>query len=132
MFVTSWNLKQTVCSISKQIKTYHLRFYDSKVYKLQWCFYWPSHYRACHQDSLDVELLLCEQIKLETLKWEIVWHSIFKQQVSTVSVYCDRVGCHVLCLQHVIQVWQYIGISITATSRHRRDMTLHQAYHIFK
>ena len=38
-------------------------------------------------------------------------------------VYCDRIGCHVLCLQHDIRVWQHIGQSTTATSRHRRDMT---------
>ena len=40
-----------------------------------------------------------------------------------VSVYCDGVECHVLCLRHVIPVWQHISQSTTATSRHRRDMT---------
>ena len=40
-----------------------------------------------------------------------------------VSVYCDGVGCHVLCLRHGISVWQHIGQSTTATSRHCRDMT---------
>ena len=40
-----------------------------------------------------------------------------------VSVYCDVVGCHVLCLWHGISVWQHIGQSTTATSRHCRDMT---------
>ena len=33
------------------------------------------------------------------------------------------IWCHVLCLQHGIPVWHCIGQSITATSRHRRDMT---------
>ena len=46
-----------------------------------------------------------------------------KRQVGPVSVYCDGVGCHVLCLRHGISVWQHIGQSTTATSRHRRDMT---------
>ena len=49
---------------------------------------------------------------------------IAQRQVGPVSVYCDGVGCHVLCLRHGIPVWQHIGQSITATSRHRRDMTL--------
>ena len=48
---------------------------------------------------------------------------IAQRQVGPVSVYCDEVGCRVLCLQHGISVWQHIGQSITATSRHRRDMT---------
>ena len=48
---------------------------------------------------------------------------IAQRQVRPVSVYCDVVGCHVLCLRHVIPVWQHIGQSITATSRHHHDMT---------
>ena len=42
---------------------------------------------------------------------------------SPVSVYCDGVGCHVLCLRHGISVWQHIGQSTTATSRQHRDMS---------
>ena len=30
---------------------------------------------------------------------------------------------YVLCLRHGIPVWQHIGQSTTATSRHRHDMT---------
>ena len=48
---------------------------------------------------------------------------IAQRQIGPVSVYCDGVGCRVLCLQHGISVWQHIGQSTTATSRHRRDMT---------
>ena len=48
---------------------------------------------------------------------------IAQRQVGPVSVYCDGLGCHVLCLRHGISVWQHIGQSTTATSRHRRDMT---------
>ena len=48
---------------------------------------------------------------------------IAQRQVGPVSVYCDGVGCRVLCLRHGISVWQHIGQSITATSRHLRDMT---------
>ena len=39
-----------------------------------------------------------------------------------VSVYCDRVGYHVLCLSHGFPVWQQIDQNYTATSRHRRNM----------
>ena len=49
---------------------------------------------------------------------------IAQRQVGTVSVYYDRVGCHVLCLRHGIPVWQHIGQSTTATSKRRRDITL--------
>ena len=51
---------------------------------------------------------------------------IAQRQVDPVSVYCDGVGCHVLCLRHM---WHFcvaalhIGQSTTAISRHRRDMT---------
>ena len=48
---------------------------------------------------------------------------IVQRQVGSVSVYCDGVGCRVLCLRHGISVWQNIGQSTIATSRHRRDMT---------
>ena len=46
-----------------------------------------------------------------------------QRQVGPVSVYCDGVGCRALCLQHGTLVWQHIAQSITATSRHHRDMT---------
>ena len=48
---------------------------------------------------------------------------IAQRQVGPVSVYCDGVRCRVLCLRHGISVWQHIGQSTIATSRHRRDMT---------
>ena len=48
---------------------------------------------------------------------------IAQRQVGPVSVYCDGVGCHVLCLRHGIPVWQRSCQSTNATSRHRRDMT---------
>ena len=50
---------------------------------------------------------------------------IAQRQVGPVSVYCDGVGCHVLCLQHDIPIWQHIGQSTIATRRPRqcRDMT---------
>ena len=40
---------------------------------------------------------------------------IAKQPVGPVSVYCDGLGCHVLCLRHGIPVCQHIGQSISAT-----------------
>ena len=48
---------------------------------------------------------------------------IAQGQVGPVSVYCDGVGFHVLCLWHGIPVWQHIGQSTTATSRHPLNMT---------
>ena len=45
---------------------------------------------------------------------------IVQRQVGPVSVYCDWVGCRVLCLRHGIPVWQHIGQSTTATSRESR------------
>ena len=41
---------------------------------------------------------------------------IAERQVGPVAVYCDGVGCHVLCLQHGIPVWQHIGQSTTAVA----------------
>ena len=48
---------------------------------------------------------------------------IAQRQVGLVSVYCDGVGCYVLCLRHDIPVWQHNGQSTTATSRHCSDMS---------
>ena len=42
---------------------------------------------------------------------------------SQVSVYCNGVECHVLCLWHDNSLLQLIGQSTTATNRHCRDMT---------
>ena len=50
----------------------------------------------------------------------LIWMA---QQVGSVCIYCDGVGCHVLCLQHGIPVWQHISQSTSARSRHSRDMT---------
>ena len=54
---------------------------------------------------------------------------IAQQQVGPVSVYCDGMGCHVLCLWHDIAVLQHIDQSTTATNRHLRcssDVKPHQ------
>ena len=48
---------------------------------------------------------------------------IAQQQVGPVSEYCDVIGCHALCLQLGISLLQQIGLSITALSRHRHNMT---------
>ena len=48
---------------------------------------------------------------------------IAQRQAGPVSLYCEGMGCHVLCLRHGIAVWQHIGQSTTATSRHRCDIT---------
>ena len=48
---------------------------------------------------------------------------IAQRQAGPVSVYCDGVGFHILCLRHGIPVLQHIGQSTIATSRHRCYMT---------
>ena len=68
---------------------------------------------------------LTQDIKMGScvLQCDVPHRWIAQRQVGPVSVYCDGVGCRVLCLRHGISVWQHIGQSTTATSRHRRDMT---------
>ena len=68
---------------------------------------------------------LTQEIKMDScvFKCDFPHKWIAQRQVDPVSVYCHWVGCHVLCLQHGIPMWQHIGQSITATSRHRSDMT---------
>ena len=63
------------------------------------------------------------RVSPKTLKWVVVYSSVTFHINAFVSVYCDGVGCHVLCLRHDIPVWQHISQSTTATSRDRRDMT---------
>ena len=50
-------------------------------------------------------------------------HQWIAQPISPISVYCDGVRCHVLCLRHGIPVRQHIGQSTTDKRRHSRDMT---------
>ena len=52
-----------------------------------------------------------------------------QRQVCPVSVYCDCVGCHVLCMWHDIQIWPHNNQSITAKRRARdRERGLHTDY----
>ena len=66
--------------------------------------------------------VLPKALKLVAVYSSVTFH-IKQQQVGPVSVYCDREGCHVLCMRHGIPVWQHIGQSTTTTSRYHRDMT---------
>ena len=100
-------------------------------------FYWASDRWPPWQHQVERSLMCVEgrrRISLSGLTQDIKMGScvfqcdvphqwIAQRQVGPMSVYCDGVGCHVLCLWHGITVWQYIGQSITATSRHRREMT---------
>ena len=65
---------------------------------------------------------LTKEIKLGSgvFQCDIPHQLIAQRQVGPVSVYCDGVDSHVLCLRHGIPVWQHIGQSTTATSRHRQ------------
>ena len=91
----------------------------------------------CHHNSIiKISIHFCVwkaregflgQVKSNILKCVVVlcirlWCSTSADS-KTVSVYYDRVGCHVLCLQHGIPVWLHIGHSTTAISRHCSDMT---------
>ena len=68
---------------------------------------------------------LTQDIKMGScvFQYDVPHQWIAQRQVGHVSVYCDGVGCHVLCLQHGIHVWQHIGQSTTATGRHWHNMT---------
>ena len=68
---------------------------------------------------------LAQDIKMgsSVFQCDVPHQWIAQRKVGPVSVYCDGVGCHVLCLWHGIPVWQHIGQSTTATSRQRRDLT---------
>ena len=68
---------------------------------------------------------LAQYIKIGSCvsQFDVPLQMIAQRQVGPVSVYCDGVWCHVLCLRHGISVWQNIGQSTTATGRHRRDTT---------
>ena len=68
---------------------------------------------------------LTEDIKMGgcVFKCDVPHQWIAQRHIGPVSVYCDGVGCHFLCLWHDIPVRQHIGQNITASSRHRRNMT---------
>ena len=63
------------------------------------------------------------QIGSSIFQCDVPHQWITQRQVVPVSVYCDGVGCHVLCVWHGIPVWQHIGQSTNVTSRHCRNMT---------
>ena len=51
----------------------------------------------------DIELGSC------VFQCDVPHQWIAQQQVGPVSVYCNGMGCHVLCLWHCTSVWQGIG-----------------------
>ena len=98
-----------------------------------------EHPTVCHHTSI-IKLSVCwcvegqgrisqlgltQDIKIGScvFQCDVTHQWIAQRQVSPVSVYCDRVGSHVLCLQHGIPVWQHIGQSTIAANRHRCNMT---------
>ena len=100
-------------------------------------FYWASDCWPPWQHQVERSLVcvegrgrisrsgLTQDIKMGScvFQCDVPHRWIAQRQVGPVSVYCDGVGCRDLCLRHGISVWQHIGQSTTATSRHRRDMT---------
>ena len=100
-------------------------------------FYWASDCWPPWQHQVERSLVcvegrgrisrsgLTQDIKMGSCAFQcdVPHRWIAQRQVGPESVYCDGVGCRVLCLRHGISVWQHIGQSTTATSRHRRDMT---------
>ena len=73
--------------------------------------------------DLSVRFYPRHYIKVGSCDISVPHQWIAQPQVGHVSEYSDGVGCHVLCLRHGIPVWQHIGQSTTATSRHHADMT---------
>ena len=68
---------------------------------------------------------LTQDIKMGScvFQYDVPHQWIAQRQVNPVSVHCDGVGCHVLCLRHGIPVWQHIGQITTATSIHPGNTT---------
>ena len=99
------------------------------------CTELPTDY---HHNSI-IELSVCwcvwkvgeglpGRVLPKTLKWvadysSVTFHINGLHSDRSALCYCEGVGCHVLCLWRGIPVWQHIGQSTTATSRHRQDMT---------
>ena len=104
-------------------------------------FYWASDCWPPWQHQVERSLVcvegrgrisrsgLTQDIKMGScvFQCDVPHRWIAQRQVGPVSVYCDGVGCRVLCLRHGISVWQHIGQSTTATSRHRRDLRCFKA-----
>ena len=100
-------------------------------------FYWASDCWPPWQHQVERSLVcvegrgrisrwgLTQDIKMGScvFQCDVPHQWIAQRQVGPMSVYCDGVGCHVLWLRYGISVWQHIGQSTTAISRHRRDMT---------
>ena len=100
--------------------------------RIQYTFYQASDWLPPQQRLLHVEgwweiswTGLPKDINMGScvLKCDVPHQWIAQWQVGPVSVYCDGVGCHVLCLRHGIPLWQHIGQSTTAISMNRCDMT---------
>ena len=91
---------------------------DSIKFSVRWCVCVEGRGRISRSGlTQDIKMYSC------VFQCDVPHQWIAQRQVGPVSVYCDGVGCRVLCLRHGISVWQHIGQSTTATSRHRRDMT---------
>ena len=116
----------------------HTRGPGFKTWWVQYTFYqasdWlpPYQHHKVEHSPVCVEgrgrisrLSLTQDIKMGicVFQCDVPYQRIAQRQVGPVSVYCDGVGCHVLCLQHGVPMGQYIGQSTTATSRHRCNMT---------
>ena len=85
---------------------------------------WPQWQHQVERSLVCVEGLgrisrsgLTQDIKMGScvFQCDVPHQWIAQRQVGPVSVYCDRLGCRVLCLRHGISVWQHIGQSTTAT-----------------
>ena len=107
---------QRVLTLSTKLLT---EYHHNSINKLSigWC--------VCGRSGKDSSMGLTQDIEMGScvFQCDIPHQWIAQCKIGPLSVYCDRVGCHVLCLRHGIPVWQHIGQSTTATSRLCRDMT---------
>ena len=128
------------CGRAESVMDLHTTGPGYKTRCIWFTFYWASEWLPPYQHYKVERSLVCVEgqgrISWSSLTEDIIMCScvfqcdvphqwIAQWQVGPVSVYCDGVGCRVLCLRHGIPVWQHIGQSTTATRRHRRNMTSH-------
>ena len=135
---TSFGYIRSSCGQVDSIMDLHTTGPRFKTRWVRYFFYGASDWLSPYQHHKVEHLLVCvegqegncwsgltQDIKIGSCVYQcdIPHQWIAQWQVGPVSVCCDGVECHVLCLRHGIRVWQPIGQITTATSSHHCDMT---------